>query len=96
MNKQNSPQKFLCFLITATIVLGMIPFPGTIASAEENTVNNLDNPDSLLSLDEQAPAGLATAKNPYGYEEGISFPLSVGNEIIYLGGWDGKTGKTTL
>lgn len=96
MTKRNSPKKFLCFLIAITMILGMIPFPGTIVSAEESTMNDLDDPDSLLALDEQAPAGLATAENPYGYEEGVAFPLSVGNEIIYLGGWDGKTEKTTL
>lgn len=93
MQKKKVPRKILSILLASAMVIGMITVPGTTVSAEES---ELGTPDSILNMDEQVPSGLANAKNPYGYDEDIAFPLSVGNEIIYLGGWNGKTEKTTL
>ncbi|MBR6529545.1 MAG: fibronectin type III domain-containing protein, partial [Firmicutes bacterium] len=50
----------------------------------------------ILKLDEQAPAGLANAKNPYGYPEGVAFSLYKGNELMYYGGWNGSTERKML
>ena len=50
----------------------------------------------ILKLDEQAPAGLVNAKNPYGYPEGVAFSLYKGNELMYYGGWNGSTERKML
>lgn len=97
MRKKKIPRKILSFFLASAMIIGMVPLPGTtVSAAEGSTESELGTADSLLNLDEQVPAGLAKAQNPYGYDEGVAFPLSVGHEIIYLGGWNGNTEKTTL
>ena len=52
--------------------------------------------ETMMALDQKAPAGLARAKNPYGYDEGVPFTLSVGHELLYYGGWDGNSERKIL
>ncbi len=52
--------------------------------------------ETMMALDQKAPAGLARAKNPYGYDEGVPFTLSVGHELLYYGGWNGSSERKVL
>lgn len=87
--------RFLSFCLAAVLFSGIFTvLPEPVAVHAETLKSS--NKNKILELDEQAPDGLATAKNPYGYEAGIAFPLSKGHEILYYGGWDGKTERKFL
>ena len=73
-------------------VFGISIIPSTVHAETLKSSNK----NKILELDEQAPDGLATAKNPYGYEAGVAFPLSKGHEILYYGGWNGNTERKFL
>ena len=85
-------KKGLCTFLTIALIFTM-SIPMTMASVNAESSGSAD---AILKLDEQAPAGLANAKNPYGYPEGVPFSLSKGNELMYYGGWNGSTERKML
>ncbi len=86
--------KTISLLLAFSVLLTAVPMAIPVAVTAEETV--IGSSSSLLSLDEKPPASYATATNPYGYDKDVAFTLSVGHELLYLGGADTKKQTSVL